>query len=391
MTVHTQSTDFFSNAGVVFVFATGDELVVSPGVVSGSGIADNVESSFDQNSLANSGVVYSTMDDAVSFSGNHCAVVNYTYAVISGDLDAIRVDGDFETIDNYGGVFSLTTAGVYLDQHSANVTVTNYGEIVGQSWGILVGSLLSGGGGNIQNFGLISSQGSGISEGFGIDIDSANGLLTTVLNAKGATIEGVRDAIQVVLGELHLTNAGSINGTIDCADIHATDTIINTGTIYGAVDLSGAVELFNGRKGFSGDINTGNGNDTVILGKGNLSVHIDAHGNSTLTAGTGHDTFVFDDGLGGGSILIKHFNPHLDNIELSEFFFPGLGPVDAPLQASHFGINGDVHNANPQIVYNDHNGFLFYDSNGDLPGGRTHFGTLVGAPPISHANIFLES
>jgi Ca2+-binding RTX toxin-like protein len=153
---------------------------------------------------------------------------------------------------------------------------------------------------------------------------------------------------------------------------------------------AGAFDLFNSKYGTSGTIFTGTGHDTVLLGKGSASVHIDEAGNSTLTAGAGHDKFIFDEGLGGGKILIKHFNPLIDKIELSETFFHGLGALGL-LQPSHFGIDGNAHNHHPQIVYNDLNGFLFYDSNGDLPGGRTHFATLAGHPTISDGNFILHA
>jgi hypothetical protein len=75
---------------------------------------------------------------------------------------------------------------------------------------------------------------------------------------------------------------------------------------------------------------------------------------------------------------------------LSESLFHGLGPLGT-LHAAHFGIDGNAHNALPQIVYNDHTGALYYDSNGDLPGGMIHFAMLAGHPPIGHATFMLEA
>jgi hypothetical protein len=225
----------------------------------------------------------------------------------------------------------------------------------------------------------------------GINILTAASVVTHVTNAAAATIIGPQDAIFVATGGLDLINAGTLNGGVDCTNGSATGTIINNGKIDGTVTLDGTVDRFDGRHGTSGDIYTGNGNDTVLLGKGKVSIHIGAHGNKVLTGGTGHDTFVFDEGI-GGHVVIKNFDPAVDKIELSEKFFPGLGPHGA-LHAAHFAIDGNAHNTSPQIVYDDHNGLLFYDSNGDLPGGEAAFAKLtphphIHTPPVS--STFIE-
>jgi hypothetical protein len=224
---------------------------------------------------------------------------------------------------------------------------------------------------------------------YGIDIADAAGNLTHVTNAKGATIAGGLYAIFEVHGSLDLFNAGTINGSVFLDYLGSTDTITNNGKIIGTVTLDGAFETFKGAKGMSGDISTGAGNDTVQLGKGHVSIHIFEPASSHLAAGKGHDKSIFDNGLGGLAV-IKHFSASDDKIELSEKFFPGLG-LQGKLQLSRFGIDHDAHNTNPQIVYNDHNGVLSYDANGDLPGGLTHFAKLVGDPPISNFTILLEA
>jgi hypothetical protein len=56
------------------------------------------------------------------------------------------------------------------------------------------------------------------------------------------------------------------------------------------------------------------------------------------------------------------------------------------MTTSHFGIN-HAHNGLPEIVYNDHNGFLYYEHSGSM----THFATLAGAPPIGVGTFLLET
>jgi Ca2+-binding RTX toxin-like protein len=140
-----------------------------------------------------------------------------------------------------------------------------------------------------------------------------------------------------------------INGDIFCGDTGASDTIVNHGTINGVVWLYGASDRFNGKGGTSRDIYAYSGNDVIVGGKGALSMHVGT-GNSTLTAGPGHDRFVFDSSIGGHVDLIKGFNALVDKIVLSEAHLPGLGPL-GKLHAAHFGVNGNAHNASPQIVY----------------------------------------
>jgi hypothetical protein len=235
-------------------------------------------------------------------------------------------------------------------------------------------------GGAIHNFGSINSP------GIGIDIFGAQGLTTEVTNAKGASIIGGNIAVISEVGGLNFVNAGIVNGPVDTADHTATDTIINNGKINGIVNLGGAYDTFNGKKGTSGTIFTGAGHDVVQVGKGHASVDID-DGNSTITAGAGHDNFVFDHhAIGGGNVVIKHFSAGADKIELSETYFHGIGTVGTTLDINHFGLN-HMHNSLPKIIYNDHNGFLYYEDGGAM----THFATLAGHPPIGHNSFLLTA
>jgi hypothetical protein len=365
-----------------------EQWTIDQGAIAGAtGIfGDGVDSSSDQSTLDNKGVVFSTQSDGVDFnsSSSNGFIQNFSGAIISGSNDGILVNGNGETINNSGEIVETDPfgiAGILFGIDSRNDQLTNQGNVIAKGGtGVSVDSLFDGG--IIDNFGSISGN------IYGIAIGDAAGNLTHVTNAKGATIAGGLHAIFEVHGSLDLFNAGTINGNVFLDYLGSTDTITNNGKISGTVTLDGAVETFKGTKGTSGDIVTGAGNDTVLLGKGHVSVHIFEPAISHLTAGKGHDTFIFDNGFGGKAV-IKHFSASVDKIELKETFFPGLG-APGTLKPSHFGIDHDVHNTNPQIVYNDHNGLLYYDANGDLPGGLSPFAKLVGDPPISNFTILLE-
>jgi hypothetical protein len=389
--MNPQTSNLYVSAGDAIDLSPGESQLIVPGIFvgsTGSGGGNGVYSPFgsDGSSLDNFGVVFSDTYGAVGFISGNGLIVNESGAAIIGYFDGINVNGNGETIKNLGSVLAVGPGhdGIRFDHSSNHVQLANYGSISGPGDGVFVDSAVDGG--VINNYGSITSA------GHGIFISTNSGLTTQINNANGATITGATDAILSGYGALDLVNAGTINGTLFCGifTLAATDSILNTGTINGTVHLLGAKgDTFDGKGGTSGDIYAGAGNDLIIAGKGNVSIHMGT-GNSTITAGPGHDQFVFDSPIGGHVDLIKHFNPHADKIVLSEADFPGLGPL-GKLGAAHFGINGDAHNAHAQIVYKQGNGFLIYDSNGDHPGGQTHFATVAGHPPLGLGDFLLQA
>jgi hypothetical protein len=67
---------------------------------------------------------------------------------------------------------------------------------------------------------------------------------------------------------------------------------------------------------------------------------------------------------------------------------PGIG---GETTGEPFRLHGNAHNHLAQIVYNESNGFLYYDSNGDLPGGQTHFARLAGHPQVGAGALVIEA
>jgi Ca2+-binding RTX toxin-like protein len=125
------------------------------------------------------------------------------------------------------------------------------------------------------------------------------------------------------------------------------------------------------------------GNNHLYGGPGNDQLHSGA-GNNTLSGGPGADKFFFE-ALPTGVDTITDFTPSQhDKIVLSEADFPGL-ERHGTLTAAHFHINHAGPGASPEIVYKPGNGFLYYDSNGHLPGGMTHFATLSTHPIIDNS------
>jgi hypothetical protein len=383
MTVNTETMDVVGN-GIGIEFDPGpEEWTINPGILVASTGTFGVRSIKTGSNLDNFGDVYSTTTDAVVFNGTSGSIENELGATISGSTDGIYTDGDGLIVKNTGSVIGLSADGILLFVNSRSVQILNQGLVAGGSNGIDFHSDADGG--TLTNTGIVWGY-----AGDGVHVNTDPGLVTDITNGKGGSIVGAIAAVQVDAGNLDLVNRGSLDGAVDCANASSTDTIINNGAIHGSVVLDGAVDSFNGKKGTSGAIYTGGGSDTVQLGKGAVFVHIDDSGSSMLTAGTGHDKFIFDNGAGGGHVVIKSFSATLDRIVVSESLFPNLGAV-GNLHANHFGINGNAHNHLGQIVYNTSTGYLYYDANGDLPGGATHFATLASHPPVTAGTFLVEA
>jgi Ca2+-binding RTX toxin-like protein len=264
--------------------------------------------------------------------------------------------------------------------------LTNQGLIFGHLTGVDEVSAFEGG--SIANLGIIRS------DQIGIKINTEDGFVTSTTNAARGVIAGGTNAIEVDsfdLGAINLNNRGTIVGNIHLAVPTADDVIVNHGKIKGVVELFSRNDQFNGKGGTSGDIFAGSGNDLIIAGKGKTSIHVGT-GNTSITSGAGPDKFIFDSaiGVGGDFTTIHHFRPGFDKIVLSEADFSGLGP-HGTLKPGHFHLNQAAHNTNAQIIYVQSDGFLYYDSNGSLPGGTTHFATLPGHPPASHLDFVLTA
>jgi hypothetical protein len=119
----------------------------------------------------------------------------------------------------------------------------------------------------------------------------------------------------------------------------------------------------------------GIGNDKLNGGEGD-DVLIGGAGKNKMTGGAGADLFVFDAPLATlkpGKIV--DFTPGEDRIALDGAIFRKL---DAGVLASKFFATGKAaKDGNDHIVYDRGKGMLYYDKNGDKPGGYTAIAKLA--------------
>jgi Ca2+-binding RTX toxin-like protein len=281
-------------------------------------------------------------------------------------------------LDNLGTIIGARS-GVDYGQIAGGVGALNDGSIFGEFAGILNESLSDGG--KFTNAGTIASS------NIGIDFVTAAPTPTLTINITNLVGAGIFGPTRAILTNaiLDLTNRGEIGGDV-LVNNSGASVIVNKGVITGQVLLNGGGnDTFNGTGGTSGTI-TATGNDKIMLGKGSARVHVGG-GSDIITAGPGHDQFIFDSALAGQIETIKKFTHGHDTIVLSLSDFPMLGAL-GQLNTGHFDF-GHATKAHPEIIYNQGNGFLSYDANGNAPGGLHHFATLLGAPTISHADFTL--
>jgi len=133
--------------------------------------------------------------------------------------------------------------------------------------------------------------------------------------------------------------------------------------------------------GDSGDNTfTGTNFDDTISGK---------EGNDSLTGGFGSDIFVFDTAPDSGTNVdtIEDFTHWEDTIHLSSAVF---GILAGELSADAFYVGSAAHDGDDRIIYNDLTGDLFYDADGNGPGGAVKIANLTGVPTdIDHTDFIV--
>ena len=104
--------------------------------------------------------------------------------------------------------------------------------------------------------------------------------------------------------------------------------------------------------------------------------------NDLLSGGDGLDTFSFAVALGPTNIdRVLDFEPGIDKIGLFSPVFPAIG---SSLSRGEFYDGGKAHDKSDRIIYNDHNGKLFYDDDGNGADPKVLFALLEKHLDLSH-------
>jgi hypothetical protein len=133
------------------------------------------------------------------------------------------------------------------------------------------------------------------------------------------------------------------------------------------------------------------GDDTIFAMAGNDIVD-GGPGNDRLSGGPGSDSYLFSTAIkpkGSNVDTITDFSSAGETILLDNAIFTKL-KTEGALKAKWFNIGKKAHDRNDYIVYNDKNGDILYDKNGDKKGGSILFAKLEGSPDdVSAANFLV--
>ena len=204
---------------------------------------------------------------------------------------------------------------------------------------------ITGGNGNDTMFG-----GSGSDRLF--ESINSNFLLTdTQLIARGAdTIDGFETANLV---------GGENNNTIDASAVTTMNLTLN-----------------------------GNGGNDTIVGGANQDFITGGTGSDVLIGGGGSDRFIFRN-LSELGDTIGDFAPGADRINISASGFGGGLSFNQLLSESQFTIGTSATDSEDRFIYNDANGTLFFDADGNGSGSQVTVANLSNSPTINNKDIFI--
>jgi len=361
--VPTQTTDITADPFGIVYTANGETWQVAKGV-SVFGKEVGVSSEFLDSTLKNKG----------SITGNGAGVVfdadggTTTYLIkntakgsIEGGEAAVAFV-DFlgsATLDNAGSIGGIYS-GVYFGGSSA-ISLSNTGTISGGYLGLGIdGETLGSSGPTVDNYGKIEG---GL---IGVQIEGDVDFLTMLTNHKGGTIKSSAAAIASET-QLHFTNDGKVKGSIFTWD--AADTVINKAKIDGDVGLGEGIDTFKNKgKATAGLVDTGDGNDLVVLGKK-------------------ADTLLFASDLDSLTNVdtVKKFTSGQDKLYLSLDIFTELTP--GTLSSSQFHKGTAAADADDRIIYDKASGALYYDADGSGAGAQVQFARLDGGPKLKASDF----
>ncbi len=122
----------------------------------------------------------------------------------------------------------------------------------------------------------------------------------------------------------------------------------------------------------------GNAGNNVIDAKG---------GNDTIYLMGGTDTVYFSTALGAGNVdAVRGFTSGDDKLQLDSVTFAGLAPGALPASAFALGAAGD---ADDRIVYDQANGLLWFDGDGNGSGAAVLFATFDQGTPLAASDFLV--
>ena len=234
-------------------------------------------------------------DDGVQVNGGDRIVLTSTGSIFgSYGLFATGFDGG--NVFVVDGLIDAEFDGILLGSSNSGNSVTIAGHVIGGDSGI---NNSSGDDNTVRITAGGVLEGTSVAYAFGGDLGTQSTLVNhgTILGGTGgAVVNSSNDPA------LAFTNAGLTDGDVTLGT--GTDSIVNSGTILGAVDLGGGADTFTmlGSGTVTGDIAGGAGNDTFrggslsdrFLGGDDNDTFYGGGGNDLLYGEAGNDRFFAD-------------------------------------------------------------------------------------------------
>ncbi|GFE69595.1 proprotein convertase P-domain-containing protein [Chroococcus sp. FPU101] len=134
-------------------------------------------------------------------------------------------------------------------------------------------------------------------------------------------------------------------------------------------------------------VNGGNGNDTLIGGRSNDFLY-GGMGNDSLTGGSGADRFIYNAKLEGIN-QITDFVVVDDTIAVSAAGFGGGLSSSTSISTSQWRVGTAATTSSHRFIYNNTNGSLFFDSDGNGAIAPIQLATLIGNPTLTQSDILV--
>lgn len=256
--IHAGTVNVTANTGLI----AGESSAIMS--VTGAVTVNNNAGGTIQGANANSTAIYSVTDANVANAGTIKAGANGGRAVFaSNSVTVSNASGGLISAGQFGisanlttivnsGIVESTALGAAVDASTANVTNSGTLRAVGENVVQAVTAVA------LQNSGTISGTGgaNGIFSGGRADVVNSgsiaakNGILTggalNLTNMTGGTIAGTIEGV-LAQGTAVIANAGTITGGPFAIATNTTTSVINTGSISGAIGIksSGAANIVN--------------------------------------------------------------------------------------------------------------------------------------------------
>lgn len=134
-------------------------------------------------------------------------------------------------------------------------------------------------------------------------------------------------------------------------------------------------------------LNGGNGNDTLFGSIGNDFLY-GGMGNDSLTGGSGADRFIYN-AKSEGIDLITDFVAVDDTIAVSAAGFGGGLAPSTSISPSQWIVGTAATTSSHRFIYNNTNGGLFFDSDGNGTIAPIQLATLIGNPTLTQSDILV--